>query len=91
MQLLINKVWELPIERVDEAVVATLPKPEYVLPRSRAIPKPKPLTKWQQFAKAKGISLKKKKKPKVKWDDELKVDAVLFSLTIVLVQKILLA
>ncbi|XP_020285726.1 ribosome biogenesis regulatory protein homolog [Pseudomyrmex gracilis] len=72
VQLLINKIWELPIERVDEAVVATLPKPEYVLPRSRTIPKPKPLTKWQQFAKTKGILLKKNKKPKVKWDNELK-------------------
>lgn len=48
-----------------------------MLPRSRAIPKPKPLTKWQEFAKAKGISPKKKNKTKVKWDDELQVDAVL--------------
>lgn len=61
------------MERVDEAIVAKLPKPEYVLPRSRAIPKPKPLTKWQQFAKEKGIQSKKKGKSKLKWDEELKV------------------
>lgn len=72
VQLLINKIWELPIERVDEAIMAKLPKPEYVLPRSRVIPKPKPLTKWQQFAKEKGIQTKKKGKSKLKWDEELK-------------------
>lgn len=72
VQLLINKIWELPVERVDEAIVAKLPKPEYVLPRSRVIPKAKPLTKWQEFAKKKGIQTKKKGKSKLKWDEELK-------------------
>ncbi|XP_012538695.1 ribosome biogenesis regulatory protein homolog [Monomorium pharaonis] len=72
VQLLVNKIWELPIERVDEAVVASLPKPTYLLPRSRVIPKPKPLTKWQQFAKEKGIQTKKKGRSKLKWDEELK-------------------
>lgn len=82
VQLLINKIWELPIERVDVAIMATLPKPEYVLPRSRVIPKPKPLTKWQQFAKQKGIQTKKKGKSKLKWDEELKVrNLFLFKIT----------
>ncbi|XP_054012425.1 ribosome biogenesis regulatory protein homolog [Hylaeus anthracinus] len=72
VQILINKIWELPTERIDEVIVAKLPKPEYVLPRSREIPKPKPLTKWQQFAKQKGITSNKKNKSKLKWDDELK-------------------
>ncbi|XP_033340376.2 ribosome biogenesis regulatory protein homolog [Megalopta genalis] len=71
VQILINKIWELPIERVEEIIVAKLPKPKYVLPRARQIPKPKPLTKWQQFAKEKGITSKKKNKSKLKWDDEL--------------------
>lgn len=73
VQLLINKIWDLPVERVNEVIMATLPKPGYVLPRSRAIPKPKPLTKWQLFAKQKGIQPKKKGKSKLKWDEELKV------------------
>ena len=73
VQLLINKIWELSVERVDEAIVAKLPKPNYTLPRSRVIPKPKPLTKWQQFAKEKGIRSKKKGRSKLKWDEELKV------------------
>ncbi|XP_043289946.1 ribosome biogenesis regulatory protein homolog [Venturia canescens] len=72
VQLLINKVWSLPTERVDEAVVAKLPKPKYIIPRSRTIPKPRPLTKWQQFAKDKGIRTKKKGRSKLQWDDELR-------------------
>lgn len=71
VQILINKIWDLPIERVEETIVAKLPKPVYVLPRARQIPKPKPLTKWQQYAKEKGIATKKKKKSKLKWDDQL--------------------
>lgn len=36
----------------------------------RPVPRPKPLTKWQQFAKEKGIQ--KKKKSKLSWDEQLK-------------------
>ncbi|XP_006615420.1 ribosome biogenesis regulatory protein homolog [Apis dorsata] len=71
VQILINKIWELPTERIDEVIVAKLPKQKFILPRSRKIPKPKPLTKWQQFAKEKGIKSKKKSKSKLKWDEEL--------------------
>ncbi|XP_012227735.1 ribosome biogenesis regulatory protein homolog [Linepithema humile] len=71
-QLLINDIWGLPVERVDEAIVAILPEPKYILPRSRVIPKPKSLTKWQQFAKEKGIQTKKKGRSKLQWDEELK-------------------
>ena len=55
-QILYNAVWELPTERVEEAVVAVLPVPTYVLPREKPAPKPKPLTKWEQYAKDKGLS-----------------------------------
>ncbi|XP_076303122.1 ribosome biogenesis regulatory protein homolog [Lasioglossum baleicum] len=71
VQILINKIWELPTERIDEVIVAKLPKQEFILPRSRQVPKPKPLTKWQQFAKEKGIKSKQKSKSKLKWDEEL--------------------
>lgn len=71
VQLLVNKIWELPTKCVEEVIVAELPKQKYVLPRSRKLPKPKPLTKWQQFAKEKGITTKKKGKSKLKWDDLL--------------------
>ncbi|XP_033159834.1 ribosome biogenesis regulatory protein homolog [Drosophila mauritiana] len=61
-QLLVNAIWELPTERVDESIVAKLPEPTTVLPRLRKPPGPRPLTKWEKFAKEKGISKKKKEK-----------------------------
>ncbi|XP_017461196.1 PREDICTED: ribosome biogenesis regulatory protein homolog [Rhagoletis zephyria] len=68
-QLLINAIWEVPAERVDECIVAKLPAPATVLPRLRKVPGPKPLTKWEKFAKEKGI--KKKKTDKKKYDEVL--------------------
>ena len=70
-QLLINKIWTLPFERVDDVVITKLPKPEYVLPREKPVPKGKAMTKWEQYAKDKGIT--KKKKTKLVWDDLVKV------------------
>lgn len=64
-----NGIWELPTERLDENVVAKLPKITYALPRARRLPEPKALTKWEEFAKAKGI--KKRKKDKKTYDTEL--------------------
>ena len=70
VQLLLNKLWDLPTRRVDETIVVDLPKPMFVLPRAKHVPKPRLLTKWEQFAKLKGI--KKKKRAKLSWDDQLK-------------------
>ena len=53
-QILFNAIWELPTERVEEAVVAVLPPPTFNLPREKPVPKAKPLTKWEQYAKEKG-------------------------------------
>lgn len=61
-QLLINAIWQLPTERVDECIVAKLPTPTTVLPRLHKVPGPRPLTKWEKFAKEKGITKKKKEK-----------------------------
>ncbi|XP_066248822.1 ribosome biogenesis regulatory protein homolog [Euwallacea similis] len=69
-QLLLNQLWELPTEKVEDAIMVKLPPPRTVLPRMKAVPKRKPLTKWQIFAQEKGIT--KKKKPKLTWDDQLK-------------------
>merc|ERR1712156_759004 len=38
------------------------------LPREKPVPKPKPMTKWEKYAKEKGIE-KKKKKERLVWDD----------------------
>lgn len=70
-QLLINKIWTLPFERADDVIIAKLPKPTYALPREKPAPKPKALTKWEQYAKDKGI--KKQKKTKLVWDELVQV------------------
>ncbi|CAL8093754.1 unnamed protein product [Orchesella dallaii] len=69
-QLLINSIFTLPFHRVDDVIVAELPKPTYVLPRSKPAPKARPLTKWQSYAKDKGIV--KKKKSGLIWDEIVK-------------------
>ncbi|CAJ1082209.1 ribosome biogenesis regulatory protein homolog [Xyrichtys novacula] len=69
-QLLINEIWKLPTERVQEAIVAKLPDPATPLPREKPPPKPKPPTKWEEFAKLKGIQ--KKKKTNLVWDETAK-------------------
>lgn len=69
-QLLVNEIWKLPTERVEEAIVAKLPDPTTPLPREKPPPKPKPPTKWEQFAKLKGIQ--KKKKTNLVWDETAK-------------------
>ncbi|XP_013373646.1 PREDICTED: ribosome biogenesis regulatory protein homolog isoform X3 [Chinchilla lanigera] len=66
-QLLVNQLWQLPTERVEEAVVARLPEPTTRLPREKPLPKPRPLTRWQQFARLKGI--RPKKKTSLVWDE----------------------
>ncbi|KAJ8413367.1 hypothetical protein AAFF_G00093630 [Aldrovandia affinis] len=66
-QLLINEMWKLPTERVAEAIVAKLPEPTTRLPREKPAPKPRAPTKWEEFAKLKGIQ--NKKKTNLVWDD----------------------
>ncbi|XP_046855290.1 ribosome biogenesis regulatory protein homolog [Xenia sp. Carnegie-2017] len=53
-QFLLNCIWKLPVEKCDNVVLVQLPEATTVLPREKQIPKPKPLTKWQEFAKKKG-------------------------------------
>ena len=67
-QLLLNSIWVLETERVEDAVIAKFPPPSFPLPREKPIPKPKPMTKWEKYAKEKGIE-KKKKKDRLVWDD----------------------
>lgn len=68
-QILLNSIWELPTEKVENNIVAKLPKSKFILPREKPAPKPKPLTKWQTFAKEKGI--KTTKKSRITWDEVL--------------------
>ncbi|XP_039102879.1 ribosome biogenesis regulatory protein homolog [Hyaena hyaena] len=66
-QLLVNQLWQLPTERVQEALVARLPEPRTRLPREKPAPRPRPPTRWQQFARLKGI--RPRKKPSLVWDE----------------------
>lgn len=64
-QLLVNEIWKLPTERVDESIIVKLPKPTMLMPRLRKIPGPRPLTKWERFRREKGIPKKKRTSKKV--------------------------
>ncbi|PFH49239.1 hypothetical protein AMATHDRAFT_148094 [Amanita thiersii Skay4041] len=67
-QALINALFSLPTASSPEGPIAQLPPPTTELPRAKPLPKPKPPTKWELFAAAKGIQ--KKKKEKKEWDEE---------------------
>lgn len=69
-QLLINKIWELPTDKVDMTVVVKLPEGITRLPREKPLPNKKAQTKWEKFAETK--SIKNKKKGRMVWDDELR-------------------
>ncbi|NXU08861.1 RRS1 protein, partial [Pardalotus punctatus] len=67
-QLLVSRLWELPAERaggVGGPLVAQLPEPTFRLPREKPPPKPRPPTRWEQFARLKGI--RRKKKTSLEW------------------------
>ncbi|XP_072855094.2 ribosome biogenesis regulatory protein homolog [Pogona vitticeps] len=74
-QLLVGQLWALPSERAEGGagpVVAQLPEPTTRLPREKPLPKPRPLTRWEQFAKLKGIRPTRKKRGTLVWDEEAK-------------------
>jgi len=59
-QCLINALWKLPIEQVEGTHVVKLPEPKTWMPREKPVPKKKPMTKWEEYAKGKGILNKKR-------------------------------
>ncbi|KAF9898028.1 Rhodanese- sulfurtransferase, partial [Lobosporangium transversale] len=61
-QLLFNEIFQLPTISDDNGVMAMLPTPTTLLPREKPLPKPKPETRWEKFAKAKGIVKRKKER-----------------------------
>lgn len=71
VQLLINQILSLPVKTTTDSQASStgqnstmtliqLPDPTTKLPREKAVPKPKPPTKWEQFAARKGIQPKQK-------------------------------
>lgn len=67
---LINALWQLPTERSDVGPLASLPSFFVTkLPRQLPPPPPKQETKWEKFAKMKGIPLNKSKRSQKVWDE----------------------
>ncbi|KAJ2234200.1 Rhodanese- sulfurtransferase [Coemansia sp. RSA 1286] len=58
-QQLVNELFSLPTTVDEDSYYATLPKPTTVLPREKPVPKEKPMTRWEKFAKIKGIQKRK--------------------------------
>jgi regulator of ribosome biosynthesis len=67
VQELFEQVFNLSVTPSNLGPIAKLPEPVTPIPREKPIPKPKPPTRWEKFAKEKGI--KKTKKSRMVWDD----------------------
>ena len=70
VQLLVDRLFSLPTSPLprDPGLLATLPSPAFRLPRSKPLPAPRVETRWEAFAKLKGID--KKKRSRKVWDEE---------------------
>ncbi|KAM7266782.1 hypothetical protein ACFE04_008948 [Oxalis oulophora] len=66
VQKIIDGLFNLPSTEALEGPLVRLPAPTTKLPREKHLPRPKPPTKWEVFAKTRGI--KNRKKDKVLWD-----------------------
>ncbi|KAK3132633.1 hypothetical protein QOZ80_6AG0525420 [Eleusine coracana subsp. coracana] len=69
-QAVADVLFALPPNEDRDGPIVRLPPPATRLPREKHLPKPKPPTKWEQFAKMKGIT--KHKKNKREWDEQTK-------------------
>lgn len=67
-QVIIGALFGLPTQSSDDGPIANLPAPTTTLPRAKPLPQPKPPTKWERFAAAKGIQ--KTKRDRREWDEE---------------------
>lgn len=62
VQAVANELFSLPATEDPDGPIVKLPQPTTRLPREKHLPKPKPATKWELFAKMKGIKNRKKDK-----------------------------
>jgi regulator of ribosome biosynthesis len=67
-QLLVRQIFLCPTERSEAGPLATLPHETSVLPREKHVPEPKPETKWEKYAREKGI--KNHKKERMVFDEQ---------------------
>ncbi|KAI8092995.1 ribosome biogenesis regulatory protein [Halteromyces radiatus] len=67
-QLVVNGIFDLQVKSGDSGVLAMLPERSTILPREKPLPKDKPLTRWEKFAKVKGIQ--NTKRERMVWDED---------------------
>jgi len=67
VQEMFGQVFNLPVTASDAGPLARLPEPTSKIPREKPPPQQKVATKWEEFAKSKGIV--KRKKSRMVWDD----------------------
>lgn len=67
VEFLVHGLFSLPELDSGQKNIRELPEPFAVVPRAKPIPKEKPLTKWEKFAKVRGI--RKRKRDKFAWDE----------------------
>nr|CAB3488736.1 unnamed protein product [Digitaria exilis] len=67
-QAVADALFALPPTEDREGPIVQLPPPTIRVPREKHLPRPKPPTKWELFAKSKGIT--KRKKNKREWDEQ---------------------
>ncbi|XP_030553401.1 ribosome biogenesis regulatory protein homolog isoform X2 [Rhodamnia argentea] len=68
VQVVADALFNLPSTEDVDGPIVKLPPPTTKLPREKHLPKPKPPTTWEMFAKAKGI--KNRKKDKIVYDEQ---------------------
>lgn len=68
-QLLMNELLSLPKVKSRDGVFLQLPEMESQLPRAKPLPEPKPETKWERFARIKGIT-KRPREGRLAFDEE---------------------
>lgn len=68
VQAIADALFNLPSTEDRDGPLVKLPPPKTRLPREKPLPKPKPPTKWEVFAKKKGIQ--KRKKEKIVFDEQ---------------------
>lgn len=62
VQALVTAIFSLPAENTEGGKVVSLPRPSFALPREKPIPRERELTKWEKFAKEKGIQKRKRER-----------------------------
>lgn len=72
VQAMLNKLYSIEDTEIRDGIkLLKLPTGTTVLPRAKPIPEPKQPTKWERFAKSKGIKSKSsKRRDKLNWDEE---------------------